>query len=113
MQTGERLGRNRAASNLGTARRDLVPRKEARLTAPLGPFELTKLTSQLSVVLAKEEKFPAPESKEIAASYQNKGTLKTLQNIVKNRGYAGLYTGFNLHLSKSATDPLLSYATEC
>ncbi len=36
--------------------------------------------------------------KEVAASYQNKGTFKTAKNIVKNRGLAGLYSGFSLHL---------------
>merc|ERR1712098_382254 len=38
-----------------------------------------------------------------AASYQNKGTWKTAKNIVKHRGFAGLYSGFNLHLLR---DPL-------
>lgn len=39
-------------------------------------------------------------SKVVAASYQNKGTFKTAKNIVKHRGIAGLYSGFNLHLRK-------------
>lgn len=37
----------------------------------------------------------------IAASYQNKGTLETAKNIIKNRGILGLYSGFKLHLRKS------------
>jgi len=37
----------------------------------------------------------------VAASYQNKGTWKTAKNIVKNRGFSGLYSGFCLHLRKS------------
>lgn len=41
-----------------------------------------------------------PGSHEVAASYQNKGTLKTMGNIVKHRGFSGLYTGFGLHLSE-------------
>jgi hypothetical protein len=48
--------------------------------------------------MADKKNCPRPESHAIAASYQNKGTLKTLGNIVKHRGFAGLYTGFNLHL---------------
>jgi len=39
-------------------------------------------------------------AKAVAASYQNLGTFKTAKNIVKHRGIAGLYSGFNLHLSK-------------
>jgi hypothetical protein len=36
----------------------------------------------------------------VASSYQNKGTFKTAKNIVKHRGFMGLYSGFNLHLRK-------------
>jgi len=54
------------------------------------------------VLLANKQNCPEPKSQEIAASYQNKGTLKTMKNIVKHRGITGLYTGFKLHLSKLA-----------
>jgi len=53
------------------------------------------------VLLADKKNCPEPKSYAVAASYQNKGTLKTLGNIVKHRGFTGLYTGFNLHLCKS------------
>jgi len=36
----------------------------------------------------------------VASSYQNKGTFQTAKNIIKHRGIAGLYSGFNLHLSE-------------
>ncbi len=65
-----------------------------------GPFELTKLSAQVSVLMADKKNCPRPESHAIAASYQNKGTLKTLGNIIKHRGVGGLYTGFRLHLSR-------------
>ena len=52
------------------------------------------------MLLANKQNCPEPKSQEIAASYQNKGTLKTMKNIVKHRGITGLYTGFKLHLSK-------------
>jgi hypothetical protein len=65
-----------------------------------GPFELSKLSAQVSVLLANKQNCPEPKSQEIAASYQNKGTLKTMKNIVKHRGITGLYTGFKLHLSE-------------
>ncbi|KAK3683770.1 mitochondrial carrier domain-containing protein [Podospora appendiculata] len=64
------------------------------------PFELTKLSAQVSVLMADKKNCPRPESHHIAASYQNKGTLKTLQNIIKHRGFRGLYTGWNLHLMR-------------
>ncbi|KAK4101495.1 mitochondrial carrier [Parathielavia hyrcaniae] len=65
-----------------------------------GPFELTKLSAQVSVLLADKKNCPKPESHAIAASYQNKGTFKTLGNIIKHRGVTGLYTGFRLHLMR-------------
>jgi hypothetical protein len=67
------------------------------------PFELTKLSAQVSVLLSDRKKLAetnckAANAHAIAASYQNKGTLKTMANIVKHRGVLGLYTGFKLHL---------------
>jgi hypothetical protein len=63
------------------------------------PFELTKLSAQVSVLLA-ERTTNCKRSREVAKSYQNKGTLKTMANIIKHRGVLGLYTGFQLHLCK-------------
>jgi solute carrier family 25 carnitine/acylcarnitine transporter 20/29 len=37
---------------------------------------------------------------DIRKSYQNLGTLKTAQNLIKHRGWKGLYSGFHLHLRK-------------
>ncbi|KAK0674698.1 mitochondrial carrier domain-containing protein [Cercophora samala] len=68
------------------------------ITAIACPFELTKLSAQVSVLIADKKNCPKPESHAIAASYQNKGTLKTMGNIIKHRGIGGLYTGFRLHL---------------
>lgn len=64
------------------------------------PFELTKLSAQVSVLLA-ERAGSCERSRRVAASYQNKGTLRTMANIIKHRGVGGLYTGFRLHLSRS------------
>ena len=36
----------------------------------------------------------------IRKSYQNLGTLKTAQNLVRHRGWTVLYSGFHLHLRK-------------
>ncbi|KAJ6441798.1 mitochondrial carrier protein [Purpureocillium lavendulum] len=61
------------------------------------PFELTKLSAQVSVLLA-ERAGGCQKSRAVASSYQNKGTLRTMANIIKHRGILGLYTGFRLHL---------------
>lgn len=37
----------------------------------------------------------------IRKSYQNLGTFKTAQNLIKHRGWKGLYSGFHLHLRES------------
>lgn len=63
------------------------------------PFELTKLSAQVSVLLA-ERAGNCQKSKAVASSYQNKGTLRTMANIIKHRGVLGLYTGLRLHLCK-------------
>ena len=77
----------------------------AGLIITLGPFELTKISAQVSVLMADSKKnspSDLPGSRaETAKSYQNKGTLKTAQNIVRHRGMLGLYSGFNLHLCMS------------
>jgi hypothetical protein len=72
------------------------------LTFYLGPFELTKLSAQISVLMA--DRTPPTSLSEpnrnhaIARSYQNKGTWKTAKNIIKYRGFSGLYSGLSLHL---------------
>ncbi|KAI1165487.1 mitochondrial carrier protein [Nemania serpens] len=51
------------------------------------PFELTKLSAQVSVLMANQKNVD-PKKQAIALSYSNKGTIKTLSNIVKHRGFA-------------------------
>lgn len=36
----------------------------------------------------------------LRSSYLQKGTIKTAKNIVLNRGFSGLYSGFGFHLSQ-------------
>ncbi|KAL3422454.1 mitochondrial carrier C29A3.11c [Phlyctema vagabunda] len=81
------------------------------------PFELTKLSAQVSVLMAGRNKSslsdPAPSKnvREVAASYQNKGTFKTAMNIVKHRGIMGLYSGFNLHLLRDTLGTAIYFMT--
>jgi hypothetical protein len=62
------------------------------------PFELTKLSAQVSVLLA--ERADCKKSHAVAQSYQGKGTLRTMATIIKHRGLLGLYTGLRLHLMR-------------
>lgn len=73
------------------------------ITVVACPFELTKLSAQVSVLLSDQKKLAEANCRvsnghSVAASYQNKGTFKTMRNIIRHRGIFGLYTGFNLHL---------------
>lgn len=73
------------------------------ITVVACPFELTKLSAQVSVLLSDQKKLAetncrVSDGHAVAASYQNKGTFKTMRNIIRHRGVFGLYTGFNLHL---------------
>lgn len=90
----------------------------------VGPFELTKLSAQVSVLMANgnassinatsmSDPANARATRAVAASYQNKGTFKTAKNIIKHRGFLGLYSGFSLHLRKFKfllVDQLVGYS---
>ncbi|KAH8687831.1 mitochondrial carrier domain-containing protein [Tricladium varicosporioides] len=78
------------------------------------PFELTKVSAQVSVLMADRNKASTSDplnSKGVAASYQNKGTFQTAKNIVKHRGIAGLYSGFNLHLLRDTLGTAIYFMT--
>ena len=81
--------------------RALAPREPlpgAAITTIACPFELTKLSAQLSVLMANRNTTSVDDP--IRRSYEQKGTFKTAQNIVRHRGVLGLYSGFHLHLSE-------------
>jgi hypothetical protein len=61
------------------------------------PFELTKNAQQLAEVMVNRPRIPGMD-KDIAGSYQKKGTWATARQLVKNRGLIGLYSGFSYHL---------------
>ncbi|CZR53286.1 related to CARNITINE/ACYLCARNITINE TRANSLOCASE [Phialocephala subalpina] len=79
------------------------------------PFELTKLSAQVSVLMADSTGASSVSDplngRAVAASYQNKGTFKTAKNIVKHRGIAGLYSGFNLHLLRDTLGTAIYFMT--
>ncbi|KAI0439759.1 mitochondrial carrier protein [Xylaria telfairii] len=108
----DHVNKNGAYPNLGT----IACFGAAGATAGSGitliacPFELTKLSAQVSVLMANQKNVD-PKKKAIALSYHNKGTIKTLKNIVKHRGFAGMYTGLNLHLLRDTLGTGIYFAT--
>ena len=80
-----------------------VQRSECILTALIGPFELVKNLTQNS-----ETPNTSGKHDPVKASYANKGSIKTAMNIVKHRGYLGLWSGFRLHLRKLINDSVTS-----
>ena len=70
----------------------------AVITTIACPFELTKLSAQISVLNAHN----ASKGNPVVQSYQNPGTIRTARALVRNRGFAGLYCGFNFHLMRDA-----------
>ncbi|KAK7732888.1 hypothetical protein SLS57_000831 [Botryosphaeria dothidea] len=60
------------------------------------PFELTKMSAQISVLAQSKEAGAKPNP--IVQSYAELGTLRTAQMVVKHRGMGGLYAGVHYHL---------------
>ncbi|KAH9907975.1 mitochondrial carrier domain-containing protein [Xylariomycetidae sp. FL2044] len=108
----EHVNKNGALPSLGT----IACFGAAGATAGSGitfiacPFELTKLSAQVSVLMANQKNMD-PKKQAIALSYNNKGTFQTLANIVKHRGLPGMYTGLNLHLLRDTLGTGIYFAT--
>jgi len=73
------------------------------------PFELTKLSAQISVLMAKTN--VASIDDPIRRSYQQLGTFKTARNIIKLRGVMGLYSGFHLHFLRDTIGTAVYFMT--
>ncbi|KAI2631720.1 mitochondrial carrier protein [Xylaria nigripes] len=108
----DHVNKNGAYPNLGTMACFGVAGATAGsgITLIACPFELTKLSAQVSVLMANQKNVD-PKKQAIALSYHNKGTIKTLRNIVKHRGFAGMYTGLNLHLLRDTLGTGIYFAT--
>jgi hypothetical protein len=79
------------------------------ITAIACPFELTKLSAQISVLMARSNKSGADDP--VRRSYQQKGTFKTAKNIVLHRGFGGLYSGFSYHLLRDTIGTAIYFTT--
>ena len=75
-----------------------------------GPFELTKLSAQISTLMANRN-MSSMDDPVLKSSYEQKGTFRTAQNIVRNHGFRGLYAGFRLHLLRDAIGTTIYFAT--
>ena len=75
----------------------------SNLKALSAPFEITKIAAQTSGMMAKGSQSSMSDALKdpIKSSYQQKGTIKTALNILKIRGFLGLYAGFRIHIGKS------------
>ncbi|KAF2840812.1 mitochondrial carrier [Patellaria atrata CBS 101060] len=80
----------------------------AMITAIACPFELTKLSAQISVVVNKEK---GGIDEELRKSYQQKGTIRTAQNLIKHRGIQGLYCGARYHLIRDSLGTGIYFTT--
>lgn len=78
----------------------LTDSRDFRLILRVGPFELTKLSAQISTLMAKNN-HSSMDDPAIRASYAQKGTFRTMQNIIALRGLTGMYSGFRFHLRES------------
>lgn len=74
------------------------PMGRFRAERGLGPFELTKVSAQTSVLMARRDSSGVDDS--IRQSYEKKGTFRTAANIVRHRGVLGLYSGVRYHLGE-------------
>jgi hypothetical protein len=82
---------------------ELLENATADLFLLAGPFELTKLSAQISVLIAERTKSDSSADETLRRSYNNLGTFRTAQNLVRHRGFKGLYSGFHLHMCECST----------
>jgi len=75
----------------------------AAVTAIACPFELVKLSAQTQQLPFEEMlKSGTKIDESVRRSYEDKGTLRTAQNLIRHRGFMGLYSGFRLHMLRDS-----------
>ncbi|GAB7365263.1 hypothetical protein MBLNU230_g6345t1 [Neophaeotheca triangularis] len=77
----------------------------ALITSISCPFELTKLNAQLAGKMARDEGLSA-QTKKIKS-----GSWSTAKQLVKDRGIAGLYCGYRLHLLRDTIGTAIYFTT--
>lgn len=81
------------------------------LQLPLGPFELTKLSAQIAVLMEKGVDGSGGSTKNNTIKQKTPGTLGTARFIMKQRGFRGLYSGFHLHLTRDTIGTAIYFMT--
>ncbi|KAL9129091.1 MAG: hypothetical protein Q9217_002363 [Psora testacea] len=82
----------------------------ALITIVACPFELTKMSAQISTLMANRN-LSSMDDPVLKSSYEQKGTFKTAKNIVVNRGFVGMYSGFRLHLLRDTIGTTIYFTT--
>ena len=62
-----------------------------------GPFELTKLSAQIAVLMNDRSRSTG-DGGPLPQKFEPQGTIKTAKQLIKHRGFSGLYSGFGFHL---------------
>ncbi|EON62868.1 hypothetical protein W97_02093 [Coniosporium apollinis CBS 100218] len=76
------------------------------------PFELTKLSAQIAVLMNDRNRSSVDEPlRKRIQSYQQMGTIKTARAIVKHRGFRGLYSGLQFHLLRDTIGTAIYFMT--
>lgn len=71
------------------------------------------MSAQISTVMASRN-HSSMDDAVLRSSYEQKGTFKTAQNIIANRGPLGMYSGFRLHLMRDTLGTIIYFSTyEC
>ncbi|KAK9325830.1 mitochondrial carrier domain-containing protein [Lipomyces orientalis] len=66
------------------------------------PFEFTKLSTQIELLMARATRAALPDSDPAAPRYSPKGTFESFKDIIHKRGILGLYSGFRYHFARDA-----------
>lgn len=77
------------------------------------PFELTKLNEQLAGKEARQRALPSNSAMSSSAqtSSLRAGSLATARRLVRDRGFAGLYSGYRLHLLRDTIGTCIYFMT--
>ena len=75
------------------------------------PFELTKLNEQLAGKEARQRVMTSNSGRAVTASSSKAGSWHTARRLVRDRGFAGLYSGYRLHLLRDTIGTSIYFIT--
>ncbi|KAK9472429.1 mitochondrial carrier domain-containing protein [Dipodascopsis tothii] len=71
------------------------------------PFEFTKLSTQIEMLMARASQASLPDSR--PEPHRPRGTIESARNIVQRRGLLGLYSGFSYGLARDCIGTALYF----